>query len=124
PAPKGGQRNYLFGRTMSTAAIKDDLVYISELAGFLHCLDAKTGKQYWEHEMDAAVWSSPYWVDNKIYMGNDDNKVLIFAHGKEKKLLGEIDMAGKVRATPTVVDGVLYITTENKLYAIADKGGK
>ncbi|MFL5243764.1 MAG: PQQ-binding-like beta-propeller repeat protein [Gemmataceae bacterium] len=123
-APKGSERNYLFGRTMSTAAIKDDLVYIAELAGYLHCLDAKTGKQYWEHNMEAAAWSSAYWVDNKIYMGNDDGKVLIFAHGKDKKLLGEIDMGGKVRAMPTVANGVLYITTENKLYAIADKAGK
>src|SRR5262245_4655806 len=40
-------RNYHFGRTMSTCAIKDDLVYISELQGQLHCLDAKTGEKYW-----------------------------------------------------------------------------
>jgi hypothetical protein len=33
-------------------------------------------------------------------------------------------MGGKVRAMPAVANGVLYITTENKLYAIADKGGK
>jgi outer membrane protein assembly factor BamB len=122
-APQGGQRNYLFGRTMSTAAIKDDLVYIAELAGYLHCLDAKTGKEYWQHNMDAATWSSAFWVDDKIYLGNDDGKVLIFKHGKEKQAIGEIDMGGKVRAMPTVANGVLYVTTENKLYAIANKGG-
>src|SRR5437764_1412481 len=42
-------RNYYFGRTMSTAAIRDGLVYIAELAGYLHCLDAQTGKEYWQH---------------------------------------------------------------------------
>ena len=45
------RRTYVFGRTMSTAAIHDGLVYIAELAGFLHCLDAKTGEQYWTHEL-------------------------------------------------------------------------
>ena len=30
---------------MSTAAVHDGLVYISELGGFLQCLDAATGKQ-------------------------------------------------------------------------------
>lgn len=119
--PKQIGRNYYFGRTMSTAAIHDDLVYIAELAGYLHCVDAKTGQKYWEHNMNAATWSSSYFVDGKIYMGNDDGKVLIFQHGKEKKLLGEIDMGGKVRATPVAADGVLYIMTENKLYAIAGK---
>ena len=33
----------------------------------------------------------------------------------------KIDMQGKVRATPVVANGVLYIMTENKLYAIASK---
>jgi outer membrane protein assembly factor BamB len=119
--PKKLGRNYYFGRTMSTCAIRDNLLYISELAGYLHCLDAQTGQKYWEHNMNAATWSSPYWVDNKIYMGNDDGKVLIFEHGKEKKLLAEVEMEGKIRATPVAANGVLYVMTENKLYAIATK---
>jgi outer membrane protein assembly factor BamB len=114
-------RNYYFGRTMSTAAIRDGLVYIAELAGYLHCLDARTGQLYWQHNMNAATWSSPYWVDNKIYMGNDDGKVLIFEHGKEKKLLAEVEMEGKVRATPVAANGTLFVMTENKLYAIANR---
>jgi len=97
------------------------LLYVAELAGYIHCLDARTGEKYWDHDMGAATWSSPYWVDGKIYMGNDNGQVLIFAHGKEKKILGEIDMQGKVRATPVAANGVLYIMTENKLYAIAAK---
>jgi outer membrane protein assembly factor BamB len=119
--PKKIGRNYYFGRTMSTCAIHDGLVYIAELAGYLHCLDAETGQKYWEHNMNAATWSSPYWVDGKIYMGNDDGKVLIFQHGKEKKLLGEVEMEGKVRATPVAANGVLYVMTENKLFALAKK---
>ena len=106
---------------MSTAAIKDGLVYIAELAGYLHCLDAQTGKEYWQHNMNAATWSSPYWVDDKIYMGNDDGKVLIFKHGKEKNLVAEVEMEGKIRATPVVANGTLYVMTENKLFAIANR---
>jgi outer membrane protein assembly factor BamB len=116
--PNALGRNYYFGRTMSTAAIKDGLVYIAELAGYLHCLDAQTGKEYWQHNMNAATWSSPYWVDDKIYMGNDDGKVLIFKHGKEKNLVAEVEMEGKIRATPVVANGTLYVMTENKLFAI------
>ena len=41
---------------LSTAAVHDDLVYISEDEGYLHCLDAKTGKQYWEHDFKGAIW--------------------------------------------------------------------
>src|SRR5262249_37094337 len=92
------KRPYYFGRTMSTCAVHDGLVYVAELAGFLHCLDAKTGKHYWEHDLEAQTWSSPYWVDGKVYAGNEDGRIFIFAHGKDKKVIDSIDMDSAVRA--------------------------
>jgi outer membrane protein assembly factor BamB len=120
-AKEGAERDFVFGRTMSTAAVHDGLVYIAELAGYLHCLDAQTGKKYWDHDLKAAIWGSPYWVDNKIYIGDDDGDVLIFQHGKEKKLLSTIPMGHGVKSTPVVANGVLYIMTETDLYAIQAK---
>ncbi|HZU35952.1 MAG TPA: PQQ-binding-like beta-propeller repeat protein [Gemmataceae bacterium] len=111
-------RNYYFGRTLSTACIHDGLVYIADLSGWLHCLDAETGEQYWEHETGAACWSSAYYVDGKVYLGNDDGKMTIFEAGKNKKVLNEIDMGATIRATPVAADGILYVMTENRLYAI------
>ena len=118
PAPKGTGRNYLFGRTMSSCAVHDGLCYASELGGYIHCLDAQTGKLYWTHDTKAQIWSSPSWADNKVYLGTDDGTVWVFAHGKEKKILAENDMGSSVRATPVAAHGVLYVMTENKLYAI------
>lgn len=120
-APEGEERRYVFGRTLSTCAVHDGLLYTGELAGYIHCLDAKTGKKHWEHEMGAATWSSPYLVDGKVFFGNDDGALLILAQGKEKKLLATIEMEGKVRATPVVANGTLFVMTENKLFAIAKK---
>jgi outer membrane protein assembly factor BamB len=114
-------RNYYFGRTMSTCAIHDGLVYAAELGGYLHCLDARTGAVYWVHDLSGKTWSSPYWADGKIYLGTDSEKVFVFAHGKQKKLLAENDMASRVRATPVAANGVLYVMTENKLFAIGEK---
>jgi outer membrane protein assembly factor BamB len=121
PRPKRG-RPYSFGRTLSTCCVHDGLVYVAELAGILHCLDAKTGKQYWEHDMDANTWSSAYYVDGKVYMGNDKAQVLVFKHGKEKELLATNELDGKVCASPVAMNGVLFVMTEDKLYAIENKG--
>jgi outer membrane protein assembly factor BamB len=120
PAWKKG-RNYVFGRTLSTPAIHDGLVYISELAGYLHCLDAKTGEQLWTHNLRAPIWSSPYWVDGKVLLGCDSEEVNIFAHGRKKNLITSVEMGGAVRATPVVANGILYVMTENKLFAIKAK---
>ena len=121
PAALKKGRNYVFGRTMSTAAVHEGLVYIAELAGYLHCLDARTGEQYWTHNNRGAIWSSPYWVDGKVLLGTDAGELRVFAHGKKKNIVSTIDMDGRIRATPVVANGVLYINTENKLFAIKAK---
>jgi outer membrane protein assembly factor BamB len=124
PRPDRG-RDYYFGRTMSTCAIHDGLLYIGEFEGFLDCFGAKTGQKYWEHDMKTSAWGSPYWVDGKVYIGNEDGEVLIFAHGKQKKLLGKVEtespMAAAVKGAPVVANGVLYVMTDKHLLAIANK---
>lgn len=114
------KREYFFGRTMSTCSIHDGLVYVAELAGYLHCLDARTGKVYWEHDLKSAIWGSTLWVDGKVYIGTEDGDVFIFRHGKEKELINKIEMGEPIRSTPVVVNGVLYIMTEIHLYAIQE----
>lgn len=117
PPPKQG-RPVNFGRTMSTAAVHDGLVYIAEEQGYIYCLDAATGKKYWDHDFLSAVWGSPYWADGKVYIGSEDGEIFIFAHGKDKKLIRQINMDEPIHSTPVVANGVLYIATRSKLYAI------
>jgi outer membrane protein assembly factor BamB len=120
-------REFIFGRTLSTCAVHGGLCYAGEFDGVLHCLDAKTGKKYWEHELGADTWSSPYVVDGHVYMGNERGEIHIFKHGKKKELVRKIAMTNKlgtkVRATPVAVNGVLYVITENpcRLWAITKK---
>jgi outer membrane protein assembly factor BamB len=119
PPPAKG-RCVHFGRTLSSAAVHDGLVYISEEKGFLHCLDVATGKLQWEHDCKGAVWGSPYLADGKVYLCADD-AVLIFEHGRQRKLLGSIDMEEMMQTTPSSAGGVLYVATKSRLYAITSR---
>ena len=94
---------------------------MSDLSGFLYCLDAKTGKHHWTHDTFAAVWGSPFVADGKVYLGDEDGDVVVLATGTTKKVLGEINMGGAVYTTPVAKDGVLYIATRAELFAIAAK---
>ncbi|MCF7975874.1 MAG: PQQ-binding-like beta-propeller repeat protein [Phycisphaerae bacterium] len=107
-----------FGRTMSTAAVKDGILYTADLAGMFYALDAATGKAHWTHDLKSAMWGSPMWVDGKIYIGDENGKVTIFAHGKTKKIVNIVDMAEPLYATPVAANGVLYVATKSKLYAL------
>jgi outer membrane protein assembly factor BamB len=106
---------------MSTASVHDGLVYVAELAGYIHCFDARTGQKYWQHDLKSAIWGSTFWVDGKIYLGDEQGDVYIFGHGKEKKLLGKMEMDQSIKSTPAAVNGVLYVMTETNLFAIANK---
>lgn len=107
-----------FGRTIATVAVADGLVYAAELAGYLHCLDAETGELYWKHDLLSAVWGSPYVADGKVYIGDEDGEVTVFAHSKEKQVLGEMYMGDSVYSTPVAVGKTLFIMTRSRLYCI------
>jgi outer membrane protein assembly factor BamB len=107
-----------YNRTMSTVAIADGLLYASDLSGFLYCLDAQTGTKHWRHDVFSAVWGSPFVVDGKVLLGDEDGEIVVLEHGKEKKLLAENDMGNSVYTTPVVANGVLYITNRRALYAV------
>jgi outer membrane protein assembly factor BamB len=108
-------------RSISTAAIADGLVYIADFSGFLHCLDAKTGQPFWVHDTFAAIWGSPFVVDGKVYLGDEDGDVVVLQHGKEKKVLAEMNMGSAVYATPVPAHGTLFLNNRNELYALAIK---
>lgn len=113
-------------RTIGTAAIKDDLLFIADFSGVLHCLDAKTGKPHWAYDMLAACWGSALIVDDRVYIGNEDGSVFIFKLSPKMELIskdsdgkpGGISMGSAVYSTPIVADNVLYISNKNYLFAI------
>src|SRR5271168_1245210 len=107
-------------RSVSTGALKDGLLYYADFSGFLHALDAATGKEYWQHDMLAAVWGSPMVIGDKVYLGDEDGDVVVLQHGKEKKVLGTYNMGSSVYSTPVPANGVLFIANRNQLFALKE----
>jgi outer membrane protein assembly factor BamB len=108
-------------RSISTAAVTGGLVFISDFTGFFHCLDVYSGKPYWTYDMLAAIWGSPFAADGKVYLGDEDGDVAVFAVSKELKKISEINVGGAVYSTPVAANGVLYIMNRMELYAITNQ---
>ena len=112
-------------RSVSTAAIYEGLVYISDFSGFLHCLDADTGQAYWQYDAFAAVWGSPMVIDGKVYLGDEDGDIAILETGKTMKLIAELNMGSSLYATPVPANGALILNNRSTIYSIqAGAGGK
>jgi outer membrane protein assembly factor BamB len=107
-------------RSISTAAVHDGIVYMADFSGFLHALDAKTGTPFWTHDMFAAMWGSPIYIDGKIYLGDEDGDVVVMQAGKELKVLSEMNMGSSVYSTAVPANGVLFISNRNLIYALAE----
>lgn len=110
-----------FRRTISTVAIKDGIVYAANFSGFMHAIDQKSGEMLWEHDMLAAIWGSPYYVDGKVLLGDEDGDLTVFQAGRSKEVLSETNFGNTVYSTPVAVNGTLYVMTRSHLYAIAEK---
>ena len=98
-------------RTLSTVSIADGLLYICDVGGRLHCLDAETGRCHWVHETQSTVWGSTLVADGKVYMPTPKG-LFVLAAGPEKKLLSQINLGGTLYATPVVANGTLYLATK------------
>jgi outer membrane protein assembly factor BamB len=123
-ANKNGKEDFeeMMHRTCGTAAIKDNLLFIADFSGLVHCLDATTGVPHWTHDMLAASWASPLIVDGKVYIGDEDGDICVFEFSPKKNLISEVNMGSSVYSTPIVANNVLYISNKDHLFAIeADK---
>lgn len=120
PSPDSGKA--AMHRTCGTVGIKDDILYIADFSGFLHCLNAKNGKHYWSHDMLSACWASPLIAGGHVYIGDEDGDVTILKHnpnpGDKPEIVREINMNNSVYTTPVVANGVLYIANRTHVFAI------
>jgi outer membrane protein assembly factor BamB len=105
-------------RSLSTAAVSDGFAFLPDYSGFLHCLDAGTGEALWVHDTFAAVWGSPLVADGKVYLGDEDGDVVVLKVGRSEEVLAEMMLSGAVYGSPVPANGVLFIASRNRLYAI------
>ncbi len=107
-------------RSVSTGAYYNGILFYADFSGFLHAVDAKTGKKLWKHDLLAAIWGSPIVIDGKVYQGDEDGDVVILEAGRTEKKIGEMNMGSSVYSTAVPANGVLYIASRNQLFAIAE----
>lgn len=122
-------------RTVGSPAIKNDILFIADFAGLVHCLNAKTGKPNWTCDMLAASWSTPLIVDEKVYVTDEDGDVSIFSlssdpsksvkaaegvSGAVHEPLHELNMVNSIYTMPVVANNVVFIANKDELFAITN----
>ncbi len=73
-------------RTMATVAVANGAVYVPDVTGKVHCVDAKTGQRRWVYDTAAETWGGVLVADNKLYVANQ-RYFFIFSDGAEPTVL-------------------------------------
>jgi outer membrane protein assembly factor BamB len=102
----------------STPSIANGLVYVGDCKGTLHCIDADTGQPYWTHDLGGEIWGSTLVADGKVYVGTRGNDFWILAAAKEKGVLASVKLDAPIATTPVAANGVVYVATLERLYAL------
>jgi outer membrane protein assembly factor BamB/HEAT repeat protein len=111
------------GRVVGTPIAKDGLLYVGDLGGTIHCLDAATGAQVWKHETNEAIWGSLLMAGDRLYVGTVDGSMIVLRGGRKKQLLGQIQMDAPIYTPPALIGDALYLATAIRLYLIAATPG-
>ncbi len=106
-------------RSISSPVIHEGLVYYPDFSGFLHCLDARSGKPYWVHDTFSGIWGSPVIADGKLYLGDEDGDVVVLQPGKEEKILAQNNLGTSIYSMPSPANHTLFIAARDQLFALA-----
>jgi outer membrane protein assembly factor BamB len=109
------------GRVVGTPVVKDGLLFVGDLGGTVHCLDAATGAHLWKHETNDDIWGSLLLAGDRLYVGNAEGLMTVIRAGRRKELLAQIEMDAPLYTRPAVIGDALFLATASRLYLIAAK---
>jgi len=106
-------------RSQATVSVADGLVYATDIAGQVHCVDAETGKPCWVFDTKAPLWSPTLVANGHVYACNSKGWFFILKHGKELEVqASDIRLMSRMCGAMSAANGVLYVPTYRFLYAI------
>lgn len=103
----------------SSPAVANGVVYASSYTGTLYAVDAQTGATIWSHAISANLpsQSAIAVAEGIVYEGWDDGYLYAF-NAQTGALLWSYDVATDIYTTPSVANGVVYLTAGSSLYAL------
>ncbi|MBC8165162.1 MAG: PQQ-binding-like beta-propeller repeat protein [Bryobacteraceae bacterium] len=103
-------------------------LYMLTDSGMLSCLDAVTGKPWYERTRLPKPYnfkSSPVLVKDRLYLSSEDSDVIVVKAGEQFEVLATNTLADQsFIATPAVSGGSLYLRSETHLFCIRDSAAK
>lgn len=109
------------GPYVSSVVYTDGLLFMATESGIASAVDAETGKTLWKKRLGGVFSASPLVADGKVYLTSEDGKTTVIEASREFTVVAENDLGERTLASPAVSGGLLFIRTDDHLYAIGNK---
>lgn len=101
----------------------DGVIYLTKDGGILTALNAEDGSVLKQGRMREAMgryFASPVAADGKVYAADETGQVSVIKPGADWSVIRTNPMGEAVYATPVVMDGRLFVRTQEALYCFAE----
>jgi outer membrane protein assembly factor BamB len=102
--------------------LHDGKLYVLTDSGMLSCFNAKTGEAYYRQQRLPKPYNfkaSPVGINGKLYLASEEGDVIVVKMGDKYEVLAINQMPDQTFvATPAVVEGNLYLRSQDHLYCI------
>jgi outer membrane protein assembly factor BamB len=96
-------------------------VYMIKNGGLLTCRDQKTGKVLFEERLgegaNGGYYASPIIAGDRIYLASDTGAFTVLRASDKLEILARENFKERIQATPAIVNSILFVRTENHLWA-------
>lgn len=102
--------------------VYDGRVLMVKNGGILTCIDAAAGERLYRTRVGTSGthYASPVMIGSKLIVASGPGQVAIVdVSGKRARTVSENDFGEAIFATPAIVDDMLLVRTERRLYAVA-----
>ena len=121
-----------FAAGYASPTIQDGILYHVDNSANLVAFDTRNGERLWEENIGIAQRGSPVIGDGKLYVADVDGTFRIFKlNGRAAPERLDADSfknadgsATQINGSPAIANGVVFLATNNDLYAIATPQAK
>jgi outer membrane protein assembly factor BamB len=109
------------GPYVSSLVYHRGLLFMATERGIASAIDAETGQTVWKERLGGVFTVSPVAANGQVYFVEESGKTYVVEAAREFKLVSLNDLGGRTLASPAISNGMLFLRTDNHLFAIGKR---
>lgn len=104
---------------VTSPASNGELVFMVTTSGMFTCVDAKTGKAAWEHDLEMECHASPVIAGGLVYIFSQKGEVVVVESARVFKEVFRTHMPDSFHATPAVLEDRIFVRGMTNVWGLA-----